>query len=109
MNIELNHPQNFEGLLLGCMNSYDSESRRIFQDFARSKRILCTAPITKFQQKFVQNFAKLNIEIFNIFALVQFHFAIFLLNFNEILSEFRDKFQKMMKIVEILSKNAKFL
>ena len=30
MKIDVNHPQNFERLVLGCMDSYDSESRRIF-------------------------------------------------------------------------------
>ena len=27
---------NFGGLVLGCIDSYDSESRRIFSDFSRS-------------------------------------------------------------------------
>ena len=36
MNIELNHLPNFERLVLGCMDSYDSESRRVFQHFSRS-------------------------------------------------------------------------
>ena len=50
LNIELNHPQNFERLVLGCTDSYDSESRRIFQHFPRSTRFknLCTAPNSKF-------------------------------------------------------------
>ena len=29
---------NFEGLVLGCIDSYDSEKRRIFQDFLSSTR-----------------------------------------------------------------------
>ena len=33
-----------------------------------------------------------NLNFLNIFALVQFHFAIFLRNADEILSEFRDNF-----------------
>ena len=38
------------------MDSYDSESRRIFQHFSRSTSftILCTAQISKFQQKIVK-------------------------------------------------------
>ena len=31
LNIEMNHPKNFERLVFGCMDSYDSESRPIFQ------------------------------------------------------------------------------
>ena len=44
---------NFGRLVLGCIDSYDSESRRIFQHFSRSTRltILCTAPISNFKQK----------------------------------------------------------
>ena len=51
-------PSNFERLVLGCIDSYDSESRRIFQDFSRSTRFtfLCTAQISKFQQKSYYNF-----------------------------------------------------
>ena len=33
LKIEMNHPQNFERLVLGCMDSYDGESRLIFQHF----------------------------------------------------------------------------
>ena len=51
-------------------------------------------------------FCEIEYWIFNIFALVQFDFAIFLWNFDEILSEFRDKSQKIMKIIEMLMKNA---
>ena len=52
LNIELNHPQNFERLVLGCMDSYDSNQRGIFQGFSSSTRFtfLCTAQISKFQQ-----------------------------------------------------------
>ena len=45
--------ENFRGLVLGCMGTYDSESRRIFSHFSRSTRFafLCTAQISNFQQK----------------------------------------------------------
>ena len=45
--------KNFGGLVLGWMDSYDSEKRRILQHFSRSTRfaLLCTAQISKFQQK----------------------------------------------------------
>ena len=32
---------NFGGLVLVCMDSYDSESRRIFQHFSISTRLTC--------------------------------------------------------------------
>ena len=53
MNTELNHLQIFESLVLGCMDIYDSEGRRIFQDFSRSTRspLFSTAQIVKFQKK----------------------------------------------------------
>ena len=38
MNIELDHLQVFERLVLGCMDSYDSESKRILQRFSNCRR-----------------------------------------------------------------------
>ena len=57
LNIELNYPQNLERLVLGCIDSYDSESRRIFSDFSRSTRFacLCTAPDSKFPLFFIKS------------------------------------------------------
>ena len=83
------------------MDSYDSESRRIFQHFSRSTRsaYLCTAPISKIQLKFVKLFAKLNIE-YSISCIFSLNFAILKPNFYKILSEFRQNFQKMVKSVE---------
>ena len=51
---------NFGGLVLGCIDSHDSNQIVILQGFARSTRfaILCTAQISKFQQKFVKLFSK---------------------------------------------------
>ena len=45
-------PPNFRRLVLGGIDSYDSESRRIFKHFSRSTwlLILCTAQISKFQK-----------------------------------------------------------
>ena len=45
-------PQNFERLVLVCIDSYDSEKRRILQRFSRSTRFafFCTAQISNFQQ-----------------------------------------------------------
>ena len=49
---------NFERLVLGCIDCYDSEKRCIFQDFSRSTRFLClrTAKTSKFQFKIVKLF-----------------------------------------------------
>ena len=57
-------PSNFERLVLGCIDSYDSESRRILQHFSRSTGLafLCTAQTSKIRIKISHNFAKLNIE-----------------------------------------------
>ena len=46
-------PQYFERLVLVCIDSYDSEKRRILEHCPRSTRFafLCTAPISNFQQK----------------------------------------------------------
>ena len=50
--------QNFERLVLGCMDSYDSDQRLILQGFSRSTRFtnLCTAPNAKMQVNFVRHF-----------------------------------------------------
>ena len=104
-----NSPQIFGRLVLSCMDSYDSESRRIFSDFSRSTifMYLCTAQILKFPQK----------KSFNIFALFLIFvmnsaffpaiFAIFLLKFDEILSDFREKLQNIANVGEIARKFAK--
>ena len=55
----------FDGLVLVCMSSYDSESRLIFQHFSRSTRLafLCTAQTPKIQFLISTIFEKLKIEI----------------------------------------------
>ena len=49
---------NFRQLVLGCMDSYDSEQWLILQGFSRSTRFafLCTALIAEIQQIFVKFF-----------------------------------------------------
>ena len=49
---------NFRQLVLGCMDSYDSDQRLILQGFSRSTRFtnLRTAPISKMQEIFVRQF-----------------------------------------------------
>ena len=108
---------NFGGLVLGCIDSYDSESRRIFQHFSRSTRLayLCTAQTSKFLKKISYNFAKLKIEIQSKFQIFFMKNAISHRNFDEILSGFREHVPKCLnslKIPEIVQnfdeKSAKF-
>ena len=82
-------PPNFRRLVLFCMDSYDSESRRIFSHFSRSTRftILCTAQISKFQQKIVQNFGGMNK-----FHFISFHFISFRCVFSDEFGNFSAKF-----------------
>ena len=60
----------FTGLVLCCIDSYDSEQRRILQHFSRSTRFafFCTAQISKFQQKTVQIFAGMKMKFHFSFA-----------------------------------------
>ena len=52
------------GLVLGCIEADASKQILILQHCSRSTRFanLCTAPNSKFQQKIVHNFCKLNIH-----------------------------------------------
>ena len=118
LNIELNYPQNLERLVLCCIDSYDSESRRIFQHFSRSTRLayLCTAQTSKFHKKISHNFAKLKIEISIEISDFFMKNAISHRYFDEILSGFREHVPKCLnslKIPEILQdfdeKSVKFL
>ena len=97
--------RNFGGLVLCCIDSYDSESRRIFQHFSRSTRftILCTAQISKFQQKIVQIFGVMK----TFFRFFPMNLAIFPPKFHQNLSEFRENVQKMAKYIEMLIKSAR--
>ena len=105
-------PSNFERLVLGCIDSYDSESRRIFQDFSRSTRFtfLCTAQTSKFQEKTRPKFCRNETFSFSFsfsFQQKSMNFVIFLLNFDEILSEFHEKFQEITKVLNILRNSAR--
>ena len=64
LNIELNHPPNFERLVIDVIEANLCNQILILQHFSRSTRLafLCTAPISKIQSKIAANFAKLNIE-----------------------------------------------
>ena len=118
MNIELDdHLQIFERLVPVCMDSYDSERRRIFQDFyhfSRSTRFifLCTAQTSKFQEKTRPKFCRNETFSFSFSSSSSFqqksmNFVIFLLNFDEILSEFHEKFQEITKVLNILRNSAR--
>ena len=54
----------FRRLVLGCMDSYDSDQRLILQGFSKSTRFafFCAAPISKFADfctQILQNFAEI--------------------------------------------------
>ena len=70
-------PANLSGPVLFCIDTSDSESRRIFQDFSRSTRLshLCTAPMLIFALfcKFSFNFPDF-CKIFRIFQQIE-HFS----------------------------------
>ena len=62
--------ENFRRLVLGCMGTYDSESRRIFSHFSRSTRFafLCTAPHSNICQFFRLYFCNFFHRISSFFA-----------------------------------------
>ena len=70
MKDEMKSPSNFERLVLGCIDSSDSDQILIFSGFSRSTRFayFCTAQIAKFQQKTVQIFAGMKMK-FHLFIL----------------------------------------
>jgi len=88
-------PQNFERLVLICIDSYDSEKGRILQHFSRSTRFafLCTAQISNFQQKtswfFLHFFEKFRENFQN--------FVIFQQNFDEFCPEFHETFSNFLR------------
>ena len=77
--------RNFRGLVLGCMGTYDSESRRIFSHFSRSTRSHSFAPL---QNQIVTQFF---VKLFAFFHQISSFFA----NFKSVLSFFE---QILMKI-----------
>ena len=81
------------GLVLGCIDADLCKYILIFSHFSRSTRcaFFCTAPISKFQQKFVKRF----LQIFGIFHQNLRVFVIFSLNFDEISPDFLRFLQKL--------------
>ena len=106
-------PSNFEGLVLGCMDSYDSNQILILLDFWRFA-ILCTAQIAKFllnlSWKRITILAVLN----NLFKIIHSKFAFFkskLRFFVKILMKFCRNFTNMLRMSRIfnfLKKRTKF-
>ena len=64
MKNEMKSPSNFERLVLGCIDSSDSDQMLILLHFSRSTRLafLCTAQFSKFQQKNVHIFAGMKMK-----------------------------------------------
>ena len=77
------------GLVLICMDSYDSETRRIFQHFSRSTRFafLCNAPNSENLQKKVNCVCVIFSKIRNFFLV---NFVVFRTDFDEKMSEFHE-------------------
>ena len=92
------------------MDSYDSESRRIFFRFFEIYKFY--VPLhrsdSKISAKICQHFCEISDfrHELRMFSSI-FFFAIFLLKFDEILSDFREKLQNIAKIGEIARKFAK--
>ena len=100
MNNELNFPPNFERLVLGCIDADFGKQILVGKLLTRSTRFtyFCTAQHSRFQPKIVNIFSRMNNE-FPIFSFSALNFALFLRIFGEILSGFRDKFQKRVTCV----------
>ena len=81
--------QNVERLVLGCIDADLYNQILILQHFPRSTRFtnLCTAPISKFQQKIVHNFLQIEIltfsKLFKMFKLLLPFLMVIKLNFDE--------------------------
>ena len=81
---------NFRGLVLRCIKADFCDQILISQHFARSRRyaILCTAQISKFQQKVGKKVR----DVFKSLQKIAFFFTFFseiCIDFDEIFSEFR--------------------
>jgi hypothetical protein len=101
-------PQNFERLVLGCMDRYDSNQVVLLQHFSRSTRssYFCTAQPSKFEQKIVKTFAGIKKNEISFSSRFSMNFAIVLRNFDEFLPEFHINFQEMIKCLGMLTKSA---
>ena len=86
LNIELNHPPNLERLVIDVIEANLCNQILILLHFSRSTRFafLCTAQISKFQQKTRHDFGK-NEFIESNFRNIDIKIAIFLQIFDEII------------------------
>ena len=96
---------NFRGLVLFCIEADFCTQIRIFQHFSRTTRfaLLCTAPISKFEQ----NFVKLCLDFLPNFCKNHYFpkfFIEFCTDFDQNFTEFRRILQRMMSN----PKNAEF-
>ena len=110
----LSFSPNLERLVLRCIDSYDSESRLILQHVSRSTKsaFLCTAHISKFQQKTRHTFA----DSENFWIIINYSFkirenlieSVNFRNFDEIFSEFRENVPKSENLLNFWTKLLKF-
>ena len=85
-------------LVLSRMDSYDSESRRIFQHFSRSTRFtrFCTAQISKFEQKVVRDFGQNEVNFISFRQKIS-EFCHFSVNFMKFCQNFAKNLRKLPK------------
>jgi len=102
LNIELNSHLNLERLVLGFINADFCNQNNHFAAFFEMYKICKPLHRSKFKisEKIVHNFCKLKKKKLN-FSICLTNFVILTRNFNEILSEFRDKFENMDRISDI--------
>ena len=101
--------RNFGGLVLGCIDTSDSESRRIFSGFLRSTRFafLCTALRSEILGKFRQHFAKF-CWIFTNFQSESAFFQPIFMKFHQNFTAISQNFSKFLKLVAIIFKIHEF-
>ena len=88
-------PQNFERLVLVCIDSYDSEKRRILQHFSRSTRF--AFPLHRSDLKFsVKTYWKI-LAFFRKFSPNFQNFVIFRQNLDEFCPEFHETFRNFLR------------
>ena len=76
--------RNFGRLVLGCIDTSDSETWHIFQYFSSSTRFafLCTVPNSEILQNFVKSFVQFSLKHCN-FGIFQLKFVVFRMDFDE--------------------------
>ena len=97
------------GLVLFCIDTSDSESRRIFSGFLRSTRFafLCTALRSEILRKFRQHFSKF-CWIFTNFQSESAFFQPIFMKFHQNFTAISQNFSKFLKLVAIIFKIHEF-